>query len=103
MSDQIRAVAFQEGDAWVVQGIEYDVVAQASNLDDAPAAFLKTLVSTILINRKLKRSDWEGIRPAPVKFRRMFEQARVELNLLNPPYVADRPDVSLRAYRERAA
>ena len=103
---QIRAVAFKEGDIWVVQGIEYDVVAQTTDPFDAPIAFLKTLVSTMLINQSLGRKGLEKIKPAPERFLAMFENARTELRPVGPLPVESeipRPDIDLRAYTAHAA
>lgn len=101
---EIRAVAFREGDIWVIQGIDYDVVAQTNDPLDAPVAFLKTLISTILVNQHLGRKGMEKIKPAPDRFREMFERATVELTPTGPlPSGTEkikRPNISLRAYRQ---
>jgi hypothetical protein len=103
---QLRAVAFKEGDVWVVQGIEYDVVAQTDDLFEVPAAFLKALISTILVNRKLGRADFDRLKPAPKKFERMFEEAQLELNPTGPIEIGEpvsRPEINLRGYQAHAA
>lgn len=104
MKDQIRAVAFQEGDTWVVQGIEYDVVAQTKNLAEAPVVFLKSLISTLLINQKLGRIGLEGIKPAPERFAEMFENADTELRPVRTPVESPlpRPEIDLRALAHAA-
>jgi hypothetical protein len=101
---QLRAVAFKEGDVWVVHGLEYDIVAQTKDPLDAPLAFLKTLLSTMLTNRRLGRDYLANVRAAPDRFREMFENATVELTPTGPmPAVEDdlpRPNISLRAFRQ---
>jgi len=102
MPTQIRAVAFQEGDIWVVQGVDFDVVAQAKELMDAPIAFLRTVVSTFAVNQKLGRDADCCMRAAPVRFLEMFESADMELRPLGPlptdPQIP-RPDIAMRGYR----
>lgn len=75
----IRAVAFQEGDAWVVQGIEYDIAAHAWEPADLPAAFMRAVVDTVMITESLGRRALEGIKPAPDRFREMFDSARAQV------------------------
>ncbi len=104
--NRIRAVAFKEGDVWVIQGIDYDVVAQTKDPLDAPVAFLQTLISTMLINKRLGRTGLDKIQPAPDRFRKMFDRATVELSPAGPLPIEDqmpRPDIKLRAYREHHA
>ena len=85
MSDiQISAVAFQEGDVWVVQGIEYDIVAHASEIDRLPAAFMRAIVENAYITEHLGRRPLEGIKPAPAHFRALFDNARTELRAILP-------------------
>jgi hypothetical protein len=101
---QLRAVAFQEGDVWVVHGVEYDLVAQTKELLDVPTAFLQTVTNTILINRRMGRNGLEAIQAAPLKYLEMFESAEMELTPRGPLPVRDevsRPDISLRAYRHQ--
>ncbi len=102
---QIRAVAFQEGDVWVIHGVEFDVVAQAKDLMDAPAAFLKSLISTMLINQRLGRNGLEKISAAPERYLEMFENATVELKPLGPMPTTElkRPNIDLRGYRPQQA
>ena len=75
----ISAVAFQEGDAWVVQGVEYDICAHAWDPAELPAAFARALMDNIVITESLGRSPLEGIKAAPEKFRTMFERARAQV------------------------
>ncbi|HEY5072060.1 MAG TPA: hypothetical protein VII63_08515 [Caulobacteraceae bacterium] len=102
--DQVRAVAFKEGDVWVVHGVEYDVVAQTADIFDAPRAFLKTLRSTMLINQKLGRPPLSCLKAAPEKYREMFDGAEMELHPVHPPFPKEagipRPDIRLRGVRE---
>ncbi len=71
----ISAIAFQEGDVWVVQGIEYDIVTHASNPAEIPYALMKALVENACITEQLGREPLAGIKPAPQRFKDMFDNA----------------------------
>jgi hypothetical protein len=75
----INAVAFQEGDIWIVQGIEFDICTRASSPADVPAAFARAVVENAVINRHLGRSGLSGIKPAPSRFKEMFDNARAQV------------------------
>lgn len=105
MSETIRAVAFKEGDIWVVQGIEYDIVAQTDDPLKAPNAFLRAVIDTAMINTKLGRRGLDSIQAAPRRFLTMFERARQALaDLDEPPAFDDLPStrVDLRVYQKHA-
>jgi hypothetical protein len=103
---QLRAVAFPEGDIWVVQGVEYDVVAQANDLTDAPGAFLRQFVSTLMAYQHLGEGGVDMIPPAPDRFREMFETAvsSAEVRLTSVAREGPMPstEIELRAYAQAA-
>ncbi|NJM30563.1 MAG: hypothetical protein HC855_11070 [Rhizobiales bacterium] len=39
MSDVIRVIFFQDGDAWLAQGLEHDICVQADTLDELYGRF----------------------------------------------------------------
>jgi hypothetical protein len=47
------------------------------------------------LNQKFGREGLEGIRPAPEKFRRMFEGAKDRLSPTNPRHVSEDMDIRL--------
>src|SRR5262245_22221712 len=85
----IRAVAFAEGDAWIVQGIDYDIAAHASDPAALPDAFMKAVVENVCISLHLGREPLHGIGPAPRKYQKMFEEAGA---VLSPVRQATPPD-----------
>jgi hypothetical protein len=91
----INAIAFKEGDAWVIQGIEYDIVAHAYDVTKLPHAFMRAVVENMSITQHLGRAPFEGIKPAPERFRSMFEEAETEMRPLKK--MDDWPDVAVRA------
>lgn len=101
----IRAVAFKEGDAWVVQGIEYDIAAHAWEPADLPAAFMRAVVDNVIITESLGRRPLEGIKPAPARFREMFDRAKTQVGPVDDVTPARLPvrGVNIRLAAERAA
>ena len=83
MKNAINAVAYKEGDAWIAQGIEYDIVAQADELIALPDAFERAVLENIRISEHLGRKPLEGIKSAPPRFLEMFESAKVEVRATN--------------------
>lgn len=91
---QINAAAFKEGDAWVIQGIEYDIVAHAYDVTALPHAFMRAVVENMMITEHLGRKPLAGIKPAPDRFRTLFEDAEIEMRLTKTK--EDWPDVAAR-------
>lgn len=75
----IRAVAYPEGEAWIAQGIEYDICAHATEVDDLPVAFMRAVVEMACITEQLGREPLAGIRPAPERFQEMFARAKTRV------------------------
>lgn len=71
----ISAVVWREGDTWVAQGVEYDIVAHATDVLKLPQAFADAVVENACITMHLGRQPLEGIDEAPQRFRRMFDEA----------------------------
>ena len=91
---QVNAIAFKEGDAWVVQGIEYDIVAHAYDVVTAPYAFLRAVVENMVITEHLGRNPLEGVKPAPERFRSMYEEAKLEMRPLKKQQ--EWPEIAVR-------
>lgn len=91
----VNGIAYREGDAWIVQGIEYDIVAFSETLGGLAKAFTEAIVENARITQHLGRAPLEGIKPAPAHFREMFKNAQSELRPVNPP-THRRPNVTVR-------
>jgi hypothetical protein len=75
----INAVAYQEGGAWIAQGIEYDIVAFADDPFRLADAFSRAVFENICITEHLGRNALEGVKPAPQRFREMYDDASYEV------------------------
>jgi hypothetical protein len=91
----ISAVAFEEGGVWIVQGVEYDICAHARDAAEVPAAFARAVAENVSIAQHLGRKPLQGIKPAPLRFRGMFEAAVTAIRPLEEIEVAELPAASL--------
>jgi hypothetical protein len=90
----MNAVAFQQGDVWVVQGIQYNLVAVARNVQDVPKAFMNAVIERVHVAEHLGLDDpFLGVGPAPERFHKMFDAASTEVK---PALSAGRPMPSVR-------
>jgi hypothetical protein len=92
---KINAVAYPEGDVWVVQGVEFDICAHADDAAGVPAAFLRAVAENVAISQHLGRQPLQGIRPAPPRFRTLFERSSTQLRSLENPDLPDTPIASV--------
>lgn len=101
----INAIVFKQGDLWVIQGIEFDIVARAHNVADAPEAFMRAVADNAIITEELGREPLGGIKPAPEEFRLMFERAKTVLSLVSDVTLPRLPlnDIHLRLANEAVA
>jgi hypothetical protein len=74
----INAVAFPEGNLWIAQCLEYDFVSCAKTKDDLPAALLRQVLGQIRVDLDNGHEPFFGFKPAPARYWRMFEQARLQ-------------------------
>jgi hypothetical protein len=89
----INAVAFQQGDVWVVQGIQYNLVAVARNVQDVPKAFMNAVIERVHVAEYLGLDPFQGVGPAPERFHKMFDAASTEVK---PALTAGRAMASVR-------
>jgi glucose-6-phosphate 1-dehydrogenase len=69
---KLSVVAFQEGETWIAQCVEYDIAAHATQLTQIPAAFERVLIDNLCVNAELGRTGLDGIPPGPPIFAKMF-------------------------------
>ena len=73
---EVNVLAFREGELWVAQCIEYDISARSDTLPKAMTAFRRAFAANLAVNRELGRKALDGVPPAPLRFRQMFETAK---------------------------
>lgn len=76
---EVSVVAYQHGELWVAQCVEYDIAAFAKHIRDLPRAFERAVAANVCANVDLGRQALEGIPRAPAEFREMFERSEIGL------------------------
>ena len=84
---------FNEGDAWVAQGLEHDLAAQGPTLELAQRAFLHALAGQFKLDTMKQRSPLAHLQPAPMKYWRAWDQATAKQLVKAPPVPAADSDV----------
>jgi hypothetical protein len=74
ISDTIRVIVFQDTGTWVAQCLEYDIGAQAPDLDTLRDRLEATLKAEFLESVDRHKKPFAGIDPAPERFHRMWER-----------------------------
>ena len=79
----VSVVLYQEGTVWIAQGLEYDVMAEASSLPEAHQRFAAKVASEIVMALE---APFTAVGPAPQKFWKMFQDSGVCVNAEEPPF-----------------
>jgi hypothetical protein len=98
---RIHAVAFQHGEWWIAQCLEYDIATQARTLDDLLVEVDRILVGHLIVGKIEGREPFSNIPKAPKRFWEMYQRARTRLSPVEPeslPFPEERhPILELRA------
>lgn len=78
-STEINVVAYQKGNLWIAQCVEYDIQVLSHTLLSLPSALKRAIKANLLVNAECGRTGLEGIPPAPGKFISMYENARMNV------------------------
>jgi hypothetical protein len=86
----IRVVVFKDNDMWAAQCLEYDIGAQADDIDTLNERL------NVVLNAELKESierhkkPFAGIGPAPQRFQMMWEHRVRSVEITPPPWIGDK-------------
>jgi hypothetical protein len=72
--NRVRVIAFKEGDMWVGQCLEYDIGAQAPDLDVLHNRLMMALGAERDESVRRHGTAFAGIEPAPPHFHEMWEK-----------------------------
>lgn len=81
---KIRAIIFREGDLWVAQCLEYDIGAQAADLDTLQSLLSVVLRAECEAGKAKTGKPFGGINPAPSHFFEMWGKRTGLLTPLSP-------------------
>jgi hypothetical protein len=94
MATTISVVAFQEGDFWSAQCLEYDIATQAATLPDLVYEVERTLAGHVLVATQMQREPFAGIGPAPQRYWDMFDQATLSVETKRHPFCLSAPTLA---------
>ncbi|HVC54350.1 MAG TPA: hypothetical protein VND95_00245 [Stellaceae bacterium] len=95
MSDQIRVILFKEGDLWVGQCLEYDIGAQARDLDELRARLTVAIEAERRESIERCGSAFAGIAQAPPYFHELWEKRSGNFEPRYPTKLRDGDNVTL--------
>jgi hypothetical protein len=75
----INVLAYQSGERWVAQCVEYDIRAFAEGLPQVVRAFGRSVAANLCVNMDLGRIGLDGIPPAPKNIREAFELSKTTI------------------------
>jgi len=91
----IRVLLAREGEYWVAQCLEYDVGAQARNLDELRKRFIVALEEERQESIRRHGKPFAGIGPAPAYFHRLWDQRDGLYTPKNPTALSDDPTLDI--------
>ena len=76
---QLRVVAFRDGDIWVGQCLEHDISAQAADLKELQILLDLTIQADLQESMERHGKPFAGLDPAPQRFFRMWDECAGKL------------------------
>lgn len=70
----IRVIIFNDGRHWIAQCLEYDIAAQADDLDTVRSRLLVAVEAEAETSLELMGERFKGIAPAPRAYQEMWER-----------------------------
>ena len=89
----IRVVVFRDGDVWVAQCLEYDIGAQASDIDTLNERLKAVLKAELKESHERNGEPFAGIGPAPQRFQQMWEHRVRSVGFTPPPWLIDKAKI----------
>jgi len=96
---EVNVVAFQEGELWIAQCVEYDIAAFAKSLPELPRALERAVAANLCVNADLGRNALDGVPPAPARFREMFDHSHMDVKTRDENNSTTRLPVRIRDLR----
>ncbi len=72
---KLRVVILKEGDTWIAQCVEYDIGAQAKDLDELQSRFEAVFEAERAESVRVHGEEFAGIEPAPTLYAEMWEKS----------------------------
>ena len=92
-ADPIRVLLLKEGEHWVAQCLEYDIGAQARDLDQLRKRLLVALEAERDEDLRRHGEPFAGIGPAPQHYHDLWLHRAGEFTPVHPAVETDAPDM----------
>ena len=89
-SNTIRVIVFQDDDMWVAQCLEYDIGAQAADVDTLNARLMVALRAEFKESMERHGKPFVGIDRAPERFQAMWERRARSFDVSPAPWSRDK-------------
>ncbi len=86
-SETVRVILFQDNGMWVAQCLEYDIGAQADDIDTLNARLEVVLRTEFNASMEKHGKPFAGIDPAPQRFQLMWEHRTRSIDLNPAPWM----------------
>src|SRR5579863_7373751 len=85
----IRVIVFQDEGLWVAQCLEYDICAQAADLDTLMSRLEVVIKAELKESLERHREPFGGIEPAPDRFQRMWDRRARSVGVSAPAWMVN--------------
>lgn len=86
-TDTLRVIVFQDNGLWVAQCLEYDIGAQANDVDTLMSRLEVAIKSEFKESIEQNGKPFAGIDPAPPRFHDMWERRSRALGVTPPAWM----------------
>lgn len=84
--NSLSVVVLRRKNWWVAQCLEYDIAAQAEDLNELPYELHRLLVGRMVASKEVGIDPFERLPAAPHEYWEMFEKARLTLQAEKLPF-----------------
>jgi hypothetical protein len=92
---QIRVLVAKEGDYWVAQCLEYDIGAQARDLDQLRNRLIATIEDEFEESMHRRGKLFDGIDPAPQYFHELWTKRAKSFGPSQPTVVKNQQEINI--------
>lgn len=91
MSEPIKVIVFKDGEGWVAQCLDYDIGAQAADLDTLRLRLETVIDAELAESIRRHNKPFQGIGKAPDRFFDMWERRRSGMGQTRTMHEASEP------------
>ncbi len=81
----VRVVLYPDGDLWIAQGLDYDIVARGHTAAEANSRFDQKFGAELIMSMEIGEKPLSGVPKAPKEYWDKYESIKQNANLDNSP------------------